>query len=249
MRRCFLLALLLVCFAETSFGQVIVTATPAADTFVTSASPNSNYGAAGGIGVAAPGLAKGEFRSFIRFDTSSIKSSLDTTFGAGNWTVQSVTLRLSATAPNNPIFNGNGAGPGGTNVNTAGNFTVSWISDDSWTEGTGTPAAPSATGVTFNAPPSAAGAQVLGTFNFNGATSGTQTCDLALSAGLLADLSAGGLLSSQLVTANGETSIAYLFNSRSTANAPLLSVTAVPEPATLSLCCALLPALLRRKRH
>ncbi len=44
----------------------------------------------------------------------------DAAFGAGMWAIDGITLKLTATPPGNAIFNGNGAGPGGTNVNFAG---------------------------------------------------------------------------------------------------------------------------------
>jgi hypothetical protein len=222
---------------------------PVADTFVSSANPDANFGNAGALSVAASGLPKGEFRSFVRFDTASLKTSFDSAFGAGNWTIQSATLRLGSAPPNNPIFNGNGAGPGGSNVNTAGAVAASWIADDAWIEGNGTTGGANTVvgAATFNAPPNTSGAESLGTLNFPGGTSGTNTYNLVLSAGMLADLSAGSLLSIQLVS--GDSSIAYAFNSRTGGSAPLLSVVAVPEPGgplMLGLCGMVLAAIIRR---
>src|SRR5215510_11942429 len=81
------------------------TLNPVADAFVTAAHPDSNYGAAGGLAVSAPQLPNGEFQSVLRFDLQAAKASFDATYGVGQWTLQSITLRLSATSPNNPIFN------------------------------------------------------------------------------------------------------------------------------------------------
>ena len=121
---------------------------PSADAFVASGPSGNlsinNYGGAGAICVAAPGLAQGEFQSILRFDLSSAKASFDSQFGAGLWTIQSVTLQLTATAPNNAIFNSS----------AAGQFVLSWMQNDSWTEGAGTPSAPATTGVTFATLPS-----------------------------------------------------------------------------------------------
>src|SRR5262249_12990547 len=96
----------------------------------------SNYGSAGALAPAAPGKPQGEFQSVLQFDESGAKTLFDTQFGAGQWTVSAVTLQLNASPANNPIFNA---------VN-AGSFGVSWMQNDSWTEGTGSPATPSASG-------------------------------------------------------------------------------------------------------
>src|ERR1039458_5864047 len=73
---------------------------PFSDAFVTTGPGASlsddNFGAAGALAVAAGGLAEGEFQSVLQFDLSGEHSSFDAQFGAGSWTVQSVTLQLTA---------------------------------------------------------------------------------------------------------------------------------------------------------
>jgi hypothetical protein len=221
---------------------------PSADAFVTPGSSGGlspkNYGAAGGLAVAAAGLANGEFQSVLRFDLSATKASFDSQFGAGQWSVQSISLSLTATAPNNAIFN----------ASAAGLFGISWMQNDSWVEGTGTPAAPTSTGITFASLPSfiSPGDQSLGTFAFPGGTSGTVLCPLALTSGLSADATAGSLVSLRFLAA--DTAVSFLFDSRNfgTASArPLLSIVAVPEPAALSLLAlggSLLLAMRRSRR-
>src|SRR5262245_53375238 len=83
---------------------------PVADTFVTSGNPTGNFGAAGALGISAPGSATGEFQSVMRFDLAPVKTAFDGSFGVGNWQITSVTLRCTAATPNNPIFNANAAG-------------------------------------------------------------------------------------------------------------------------------------------
>src|SRR6266850_6678261 len=87
---------------------------PGADAFVASGPSgnlkNNNYGGAGGLSVAAPNLSQGEFQSVLQFSLSGAKSSFDSQFGAGQWSIQSVTLQLTAAAPNNAIFNASAAG-------------------------------------------------------------------------------------------------------------------------------------------
>jgi len=219
----------------------VITLNPTGDAFVSASNASNNYGAAGALSVAASGLAKGEFQSYMKFDTSSAKSSFDSTFGAGQWIIQSVTLQLTAASPTNPIFN---------SPSFAGLFSVTWIPDDSWTEGTGTPSAPGSTGVTFSAQPSLAGAADLGTFTYGGTTSGQTTCTLSLPSGFAADVSGGNLVSLHLLAA--DSSVSYVFNSvnnTTVGNRPLLSITAMtPEPATLALLAVGTLILARGKR-
>ncbi len=205
---------------------------PTADAFVNSGNSNGgaadkNYGGAGALVVSATGSAKGEFQSFLKFDGSAIKTSLDTTYGAGLWTIQSITLQLTAAAANNAIFD----------TPVAGNFNLLWMAIDTFTEGTGTPAAPTTDGITFNdiATYSSVNDQSLGTFSYAGGTSGAATCTLTLSSGLLADISNGTAIGFHLSAADA--TVSYLFNSRSigtAASRPTLTVTAVPEPGSIA---------------
>src|SRR5215472_13578005 len=212
-----------------------------ADAFVTTGPTGNlsgnNYGGAGALSVAAPALANGEFQSVMRFDLSGAKASFDSQFGAGQWSIQSITLTLTASAPNNPIFNSS----------AAGNFGISWMQNDSWVEGSGTPMAPTTTGITFSSLPSflSAGDESLGTFSFPGGTNGVATYVLPLIAGFDADATAGNLVSFHLSAA--DSSVSYLFDSRSfnTASArPLLTVVAVPEPTSLAVLVLGTPQLI-----
>jgi hypothetical protein len=208
------------------------TLNPVMDAFVTTGPSGNlsvnNYGGAGALDVAAPGLSKGEFQSVLQFDLSGAATSFNTQFGAGQWNIQSITLSLTATSPNNAIFNSS----------AAGQFGISWMQNDSWTEGTGTPAAPTTTGITYSSLPSftSAGDESLGTFSFAGGTSGSATYTLSLTPGCLSDASAGNLVCFRLFAA--DSAVSYLFDSRNfgTSSArPLLTVVAVPEPAALPL--------------
>ena len=205
----------------------------AADAFVTTGPSGNlsanNYGGAGSISLAAPGLPQGEFQSVLQFNLSGALSSFNSIFGAGQWSIQSVTLQLNAAPANNAIFN----------TPAAGQFGISWMQNDSWTEGTGSPSAPDASGITFATLQNTfigAGDQNLGTFSFNGATSGAFTYSLGLSSGLTGDVLTGDNLSLRLLAV--DSSVSGVFNSRNfgtAANRPLLTITAVPEPGTLSL--------------
>jgi hypothetical protein len=178
--------------------------------------------------VAAPGLSQGEFQSVMQFNLSAAKSSFDSQFGVGLWTIQSVTLQLTATAPNNGIFNGSAAGL----------FDISLIQSNNWIEGTGTPNAPGSTGINFATLSNFVGSadEALGLFSFNGATNGAATYSLTLSPTLSADILSGNTASLRMFA--GDTTVSYLSDSRSfgTASArPLLTITAIPEPGALPM--------------
>jgi hypothetical protein len=201
---------------------------PTADAFVTTGPSGNlsanNYGGAGSISVSAPGLPQGELQSVLRFDLFAAAASFDAAFGAGQWNVSSVTLQLTATSANNAIFN----------TPAAGQLAISWLQNDSWTEGTGNPGSPGATGITFTSLQNTfigGGDQALGGFAFSGATSGASSYALALTSGLIGDVLGGSMLSLRLLAADG--TVSGVFNSRSfgtAASRPLLTITAVPEP-------------------
>lgn len=205
---------------------------PTADAFISSANATNNYGGAGSLQVSAPGLAKGEFQALIQFDLSSAKANFDSVLGAGQWTVGSASLQLTAANPNNALFN----------TSAAGHIAVSWLHNDAWTEGAGTPTSPGATGVTWNALTAliSASDESVGSINISGATLGNVTMPITVTAGVIADITTGGLLSLRMFAPAGETSVSGLFNSRSfntVASRPAITIEAVliPEPRTLLL--------------
>jgi len=223
-----------------------VSVNPAADAFVTTGPTgnlsNSNYGGAGALSVAAPGSAQGEFQSVLQFNLAGARSSFDAQFGVGQWSLQSVMLQVTAALPNNGIFN----------PSAAGQFAVSWMQNDSWVEGTGTPNGPSATGINFSSLQGTfvgAGDESLGTFGFDGSTTAAATYNLTLSSGFAADLLAGNNVSLRMFAADN--GVSYLFDSRNfstVASRPLLTLTAVPEPGSGALVgMAALGAALRRR--
>jgi PEP-CTERM motif len=216
---------------------------PAADAFVTTGPSDNlrdnNYGGAGSIAVSTAAAPQREFQSVLRFAMGGAVSSFDATYGAGHWTLQSIVLQLTAAPVNNAMFN----------ASTAGSFSVSWMQNDSWVEGTGTPAAPTTTGITWRTLHPGP-EQDAGTFAFSGATSGTFNYSLTLAPALVADVLAGDDVSLRMFAADG--SVSGLFYSRSfgtVANRPSLTLTAVPEPGTFAQCAlgvALLAASRRR---
>jgi hypothetical protein len=231
---CFFILSVLLPLFHTTVWSATFSLNPAADAFVTTGPSgnlaNNNYGGAGALCVAAPGLPGGEFQSLLRFGLAGARNSFDSQFGIGQWSIQSVTLRLTATSPLNPIFNNPGAGQ----------FSVSWMQNDGWTEGTGNPNSPNLSGISFATLNSFLGPadETLGTFNFNGATSGNATWSLNLTPSFSAEILAGGTISLRMFAASS--TVSYLFNSANFGSPtvrPLLTIgaVAVPEPSPLAL--------------
>jgi hypothetical protein len=219
---------------------------PVADAFVTTGPSgnlaNNNYGGGGSLAVAAAGLPQGEFQSVMRFDLAPAVSAFNSEFGAGNWTVGSVTLQLNLTTAANGIFNAPGAGAIG----------ISWMQNDSWLEGAGTPNAPGASGITFNTLQNSfrsAADEKIGTLSFDGTTMGFYSAPLTLTPGFTGDLNAAGETS--LRFSADDSGISAIFNSRSfstTSLRPVLSIEAIPEPTTIALAALGFAVVFRKRR-
>jgi hypothetical protein len=236
----FIVSTLISCGQPATFSSQSI-----ADAFVTTGADgslsSSNFGGAGALAVSASGLPQGEFQSVLKFDLSGAENSFNTQFGAGQWTIQSVTLQLTAAPHSNPIFN---------NI-AAGQFNVSLMQNNSWVEGTGTGGVPTSDGISYNSLLGVyvnnASDQALGTFSFSGGSSGQDSYTLTLSSGLVADVMSGSDASLRLFAADD--SVSYLFDSRtgggSSAFHPdiLLDAVPVPEPRTAALCVASLAVL------
>jgi hypothetical protein len=236
------LALLALALGTVSSFAATVTVNPSIDSLVTTGPSgnlsSSNYGAAGALAISAPGLSKGEFQSVMQFNLSTAKSTFDSLYGAGMWSLQSVTLQLNATPNNMTSF---------FNTTAAGSFNISLMQNNSWTEGGGTPAAPSATGINFNTLQGLINNstdEALGTFSFGGNTTGFNTYTLTLSPTLFSDLNNGNNMT--LRGYANDSVVSYLFNSENfntAADRPLLTITVVPEPTTLAVSALGLIAL------
>ena len=220
-----------------------VSLTPSADTFVSSAQPDGNFGAAGALEISASGLPKGEFQSVIRFNTAAAKSTFDATFGAGNWNLQSASLALTAASPNNVIFN----------ANAAGTFNVSWLLNDSWLEGTGAPGAATADGITFNTLSTflSPADRPLAALSYSGASAGTTTYGLTLDSAFANDVSGGNDVSLRLFSADA--AMSYVMNSRNFGNPAarptlILNAIAIPEPALAWTIWIFLPLIGKYRR-
>src|SRR3954454_16698569 len=167
-----ILSLMAVLDGLTTAGAASYSTNSFADAFVatgpTGNLSGNNYGGGGALVVAASGLPNGEFQSVMKFDLSGARNSLDAQYGAGQWSLQSVSLQLTSSPHNNASYN-----------DTAdGLFGVSLMQNSSWVEGTGNASNPSSSGINFNTLQSAfvsANDPSLGIFNFNGSSSGANS--------------------------------------------------------------------------
>jgi len=226
-------AWLVAIFPSTIFAASF-TATPIADAYVATGPAgelkDNNYGGGGALAVSTGTAPNGEFQSVLRFDTAGIRNSLDATFGAGAWSIDAISLRLSSSPHSNAIYN----------EIAPGLFSVSLMQNNSWVEGSGNASAPGATGITYNSLQAVyinPGAdRALGTLGFTGGSSGVNNYGLNLDPALISDIQNGSQLSLRLSAADD--SLSYLFSSRaatSSDNRPQLIVSAVPEPGTIAI--------------
>ena len=223
--------------SDSVLAQITVTNAPTQDSFVRSLDPTHNYGAAGALAVSgsiatnSSGINNGLLDSFLQFNVSGAVSSFNTAFGVGQWTITGITLGVMAQPPNNTIFN-----------YSSGAFAVNWMANNAWTEGIGTPASPTSTGITYSQESSLLNSNVdeaLGTFNYGGATSGRMNLSLGLTSGFLSEISTGSLVSLYM-TATSNSTVGLTFNSENfgTASARpsiIITAVAVPEPSTMAL--------------
>ena len=198
---------------STVHAAIFATNTPDKDAFVRALAPTSNYGGAGALSIsgtnATGNSTNGAFDSFMSFDTSTMVSNFNMSFGTSNWVITSATLNLTENpSPGNAIFNS------GT-----GMFQIRWIANDTWVEGTGNPNAPTTNGVTYAQENSILNSNTdltLGAFDFNGAAK--LSCPLALPAAFVTNMQAGAEVG-LFMTAIDPT-IGFLFYSRNYAGNP-----------------------------
>jgi hypothetical protein len=197
-----------------------------------------NFGGAGTLAISSASSTKGEFQSLLRFNLASTVASFNSTYGVGNWTISSAQLKLrsnygiSGSQPNNAIFN----------TISGGKFGITWLSNDSWDEGTGNPSNPTSDGVTYDSLASLESSNTASLGLYTYTPPGSNTADyfyynLSLSSdSFVSDLMTGSEVSFLFYAADDN--IAMLFNSITKQGyEPYIVITAdiVPEPSTLAL--------------
>jgi hypothetical protein len=186
----------------------------------------------------AANSSKGEFDSLLRFDLSSTVSSLNSTYGAGNWSISALSLTLNTSSTvGSTLFNTPG---------TSGAFNISWLSNDGgWTQGTGYTTPVSSAGITYNSLQTilaANPATLLNTASF--VAQGTlkpATYSISTANGdFLSALAFGDSLSLLLTPADDHVAFNFTAGIYSTGSnpalySPTLTLTVVPEPQALAL--------------
>jgi len=225
-------------------AQITASLNPVADAFVTTGPSDGplvdwNYGQTGALQVSGAlatrtGVTpaqRGTFETYLRFDLTQIKQGFDTTYGVGAWKVQALSLRLMQGNANNATYNNP----------ATGSFSIAWLPNDTWLEGTGETTIPTTDGITYNSRPTGPEELIGATFSFtNPGTGNATTYLLTLTPQLTADILTSGsnLLSLHLFATNATTSaMSYPINSNNNnvaTNRPLLSIT-VPEPSGIRI--------------
>ena len=224
--------------SPTTISQVV-----AADTYVSSGQPTSNFGTMGGMEIAVPTSSQNRTEeSLIRFNTASIESAFNADYGVGDWTITSITLSLFSN------FSTAGQQPGNSSFNkiAAGGFEFDWLSNDSWSE----------TGINWNSlstvlPGTGNNTSAsLGDFYWSADGSTSQNWTLGLDSNLLNDIATGGPVTILGQPTAGST-VGYLFNTLNN-NPAYLNVTAdvttTPEPSALALSACGLAGLVAVRR-
>jgi hypothetical protein len=211
------------------------TNSPDADAFVRAAATNLNYGLAGSLSVSGANatnsmgvITNGAFDSFIRFNTAAMVTNFNTVFGSNNWAISGARLLVTeVAAPAQAIFN-----------RDTGSFEIRWIANTNWTEGTGTPMAPTMNGIVYTNETTLLNSNTdasLGVFTNAGANAAI-SFQLALPSVFVNDLIAGGEVDLFLTAA--DLKIGFTFNSQNfgTASArPFVIISAVPRPGITAI--------------
>ena len=229
-----------------SFGFVpsargaAVTLSATEEAMVLSGQPNVVWDPKGAIEFSGNGLntsSSGNIEyGLMEFNSASIVSQLNSTYGTGGWAITGVSVSLAANFaaagvyPNNSVFN----------EIEPGNFTLSWLSNDGWVSA-------QSGGVTWNNLPNyVPGAsnsnleEAEGTFSWaadgvHGTDSSPISYALTPTSDLLNDIQSGGLVS--IIGTPADNEVGYLSNTPLQGNPAQLVVTAVavPEPRSAVL--------------
>jgi hypothetical protein len=222
-----------VTIAVAANAAIFITNSADKDAFVRALAPADNYGGGGALSVAGTNATSGNptngaFDSFLSYNTAAMVSNFNAALGTNNWVITSATLNLTENqSPGNAVFNyGTGA------------FQIRWIANDTWTEGTGTPNAPTTNGITYAQEPAFLNSNTdlnLGVFNFTG--NSNSSCALALPTAFVTNMQGGGEVGLFLTAI--DPGLGFVFYSRQYAGLafthPSLVVSAIAQPVISGL--------------
>jgi hypothetical protein len=217
-------------------AQVSLVLNPIADTMVSRAHPDANYGADDVLSVAGEVAPKQEFQMLVKFDLGPAKAAFDAAFGIANWRITNLGIGFIGIQPTAEILN----------PPTPGHFSAIWTPNDNWVEGTGTIAAPTADGLTWNTLPSYMPPSDMYLNNVD-SVDGVQVSSAPLppEGGLKADILAGSLVTLRFLATTLPTAVTVRARSVSPETGPFLGITAnqIPEPAADTLAALALATL------
>lgn len=233
------LILLVAVPASLSAQPTTLSQSVSADTYVSSGQPNMNFDNLGAMEIAGPTTAQNRTEeTLLLFDTAALETAFDADYGAGNWTVTSVSLKLFSNV------SGAGQQPGNTSFNkiAAGDFELDLLSDNTWNASTITwntisSVLPGTDGNTSTS---------LGDFDWLANGTSSATWSLSLDSSLVNDITTGGDITIFGQPTAGS-AVGYLFNTLFfNGGAAQLNVTAspVPESATLASTLAMMASSL-----
>jgi hypothetical protein len=217
-----------VSLAAAASAAVFVTNSFDKDAFVRSLAPTYNYGGGGALSVSGSNPTTGNptngaFDSFISFNTAATVSTFNSTFGTSNWVITSATLNITRNQnPGSALFNsGNGS------------FEIRWIANDTWTNGSGTPMAPTTNGICYNQESSYLNTNTdtnIASFDFTGNV--TMSIPLALPAPFVTNMQAGGEVGLFVTAINTNMALVF-YSSRFAGNTsvlPNIVISAMAQP-------------------
>jgi len=238
-------ALLQFGFAFSARGAVLATTSPE-EAMVFSGAPTSVWDPKGATEISSNGLNTGYGSSNVEyalmiFNTSSIVSQANATYGVGGWDVTGVGLTLysnfgtAGVYPNNNVFN----------EIEPGAFTINWFSNNGWT---GDKITWDTLDNYLPASSSSNLEEAEGTFSFLANGSSPNSWSLTPTTDLLSDIAGGGQVS--FLGTPADNNVGYLFNTITRSNPAVLNVTvqAVPEPVSCGVMVIGLGLLARRRR-
>jgi hypothetical protein len=153
--------------------------------------------------------------TLFSFNTASIVSQLNSTYGVNGWTITSATVTLNSSFPTG------GTQPGNSSFNmiNAGSFQLSWLSNNTWNASGGTTVTYDNISTYLPASGSSNLLQTFGTYYYFADGTTPLTWSLAETSGFLADILSGGEVT--IFSTPADNTVGYLFNTNTKGDPPV----------------------------